>query len=509
MKDIMKRNYGLITSLGIVILLLFLRINSYKYSGDTNTIFTVLHNILHNILGHNTSNPVAGIDYFNAHFSPYLIFMSPLYFLGPTLLIFVWKFFCYSIFLVILWHLFKSENKLSNLHKNLFLLLVTLHPTFISNLISPDIWDSDLTLPFLGLSILFLSKNKYLWSIFWFCLTFFIKEDMYLVGILYGIMLVLYTKKYSFIWLSILSLLLFWITTHFIMPYFSSSKEGLALLKFSYGDLGNSMGEIIINILRDPSLILTTGLWLRKISSILIIFACFGFLPFWKNTSLIYLLPCLGILGYTLLAVQPYLDYSKHYMLVFFVFVAWSSYNSYNLINIRYRTKVALLSMMVSILVLIVLQINIRNWSYYLYPIENMDTVRLVEEKLVPPKAYVLTNGVGSPWTCYNKKCYVSPDFSPDEIERMKYDYILINLKTIFWEVLSCDDRSMAINLKKLNKNVKYQVLFYRNDIILLKMKDSDNLDSVQPDWTDNLEKYEEINHDCMKSNVMRTLRLL
>lgn len=504
LKVFIKDSYGLLLSLGIVFLLLLFRINSYKYSTDTSTIFDIFYSILSN---HTTA--IQGRNHFSYHFSPLLIFISPLYFLGPTGMIFVWKFFCYGLFLVILWRIINNENKLSNFHKNLFILLITLHPTFVSNLISPDIWDSDLTLPFLGISFLFLSKNKYFWSIFWFCLTFLIKEDMYLVGAFYGVLLSLHAKKIRFLWLSIFSFLLFWITTHFIMPYFSTSDEGLGLLKYSYGDMGNSLGEIIINIIREPSLILSSGLWLRKISSIMIIFLCVGFLPFLNKGSLLYLIPGLAILGYTLIAVQPFLDYSKHYVLVFFVFVVWASYNSYTLINIRYRTKVALFSAIVSIFVIVVLQVNIRNWSYYLYPIENIGTINSIEEKLIPPKAYMLTSGIGSPWVCYNKDCYYeSSGFSPAGIDRMQYDYVLINLKTIFWEIINCDDtESMKFNLIKLNSNNKYQVSYYGNDVVLLKKKNSYDVDSVQPDWSEHLEDYEKINHDCMKSKLMRTLR--
>lgn len=505
-----RKKWALLFSIVLVFILLLARVNSHKYSFDTTVVFLVFHSLL---FDRNTLIPMMGlgwVNYFNIHFSFIYILLSPLYFLGPTLLIFCWKFVCYGGFLVILWRLIDSEHRydISNWHKNLFLLLVALHPTFISNLISPEIWDSDLILPLLGLSIFSASRGKWPWAVLWLCLTFLVKEDMMLVGIMYGILMALLTRNAKYVWLSVVSLGWFWVVTHVVMPSFASSTEELGLLKFSFGNLGNSMGEIIVNSIIHPHLLIDNGWWIRKFSSLFIIFSCVGFLPFFKKSSLIYLLPGLSVLGYTIIAVQPYLDYSKHYVIALFVFVVWSSYESYVLVNEKFRTKIVSVSVVASIAVIVVLQMNIRVWSYYLSPIENYRALKSVEGKFIPPKSYMLTGGVSSPWTCYNKNCFVSGDFHPDEIKKMQYDYILINLNTVFWEALSCSDETIAINLKTLNGNKQYQTLHYADDIVLLKKSHpGDNI--KQPDWSGHLEKYRQINHDCMKSDPMKNLRLL
>ncbi len=500
-----RKSYGLLVSIGILFLLLLARVNSHKYSLDTESIFTVLWNMISNFSAYNS---VVGMHSFNFHFSPGFILISPLYYLGPTLLIFSWKFFCYGAFLFILWRLVDGESRydLSHWHKNLFLVLIALHPTFISNVVSPEIWDSDLVLPLLGLSILFASRKKYSWAVFWFCLTFLVKEDMMLMGILYGIFLAIHARNAKFLWLSVFSFGWFWIVTHLIMPYFSMGDVRLHLLGFSFGNLGNSMGEIIVNSIINPQLVIDNGWWVRKFSSMFIILLCVGFLPFWNRKALIYLLPILSVLGYTLIAVQPYLDYSKHYMVAIFPFVAWSSYESYVVINKEIRAKLVLFSMLASIAVIVILQMNIRVWSYYFSPIENFHVLESVKEKFIPHGSSMLTGGLSIPWTCRNYNCGM-PDFSPVAIEKRKYDYILINLKTVFWEALSCSDESMAINLKKLNGNRKYQVLFYADDIVLLKKNRSVEFPG-QPDWSGYLDEFRKINHDCMKSPLMRRLRL-
>ncbi len=503
------KNWGMLLSLVAIIVLLLARVSSHKYSLDTTTIFLLFHSIL---FDQSTSIHYMGLGWvnsFNFHFNLIYILISPLYFLGPSLLIFSWKFICYGGFLAILWCLIDRDGRyeISDSHKNLFLILVALHPTFVANLISPDIWDSDLIMPLLGLAILHAARGKWLSSVFWFCLTFLVKEDMILVGILYGFLLVLLTRNIRYVWLSVVSLGWFWIVTHVVMPTFATSTEDLGLLRFSFGNLGSSMYEIILNSIIHPRLLVENGLWLRKFASLFIIFLCVSFLPFWKKRSLVYLLPGLVVIGYTMIAVQPYLDYSKHHMLAFFVFVVWSSFESYILLGNSTRTRLVLFSTLASLTVIVVLQMNLRVWSYYLSPANNFSTLETVKETYIPPGSSLLTGGIGSPWLCYGMKCFVAGAFEPDEIEKVEHDYILINLSTVFWETLSCKDETIAINLRKLNGSQEYELRYSSNDIVLLKKIRFEGR-GKQGDWSGNLENYQQINHDCMKSNLMRNLRL-
>ena len=206
-----RKNWVLSIALIVIFIAIILRVNSHKYSLDTAFVFFIFQSIL---FDQSTFLPSYDVSFLNIHFTPLYILISPLYFLGPTLLIFSWKFLCYGGFLLILWRMIKDDqrNNISNWHKNLFLLLILLHPAFVANLISPDIWNSDLIFPLLGLSILYVNRKKYSWAVFWFCITFLIKEDMMLVGFLYGLFLAFHTKKAGFIWLSIFSLIWFFMS---------------------------------------------------------------------------------------------------------------------------------------------------------------------------------------------------------------------------------------------------------------------------------------------------------
>ena len=111
LKSTLINSWGLLFSILFVSALLLVRVNSHKYSFDTTTVFLVLHSIL---FDHSTLVSLMGlgwVNYFNIHFNSFYILISPLYFLGPTILIFCWKFFCYGGFLVILWRLIDSDRR--------------------------------------------------------------------------------------------------------------------------------------------------------------------------------------------------------------------------------------------------------------------------------------------------------------------------------------------------------------------------------------------------------------
>jgi uncharacterized membrane protein len=500
----LRKNFGLIFCLLVIFVLLLIRVSSYKYSRDTAYLIDLFRSIL---FDQSFYSNIGRVNNLGLHFSPVLIFFSPLYFLGPTGIIFFWKMFCFGSFLIIIWSLIKNLVGVSEKQKNYLLFLITLHPTFITNLTNPTIWDIDISLPLLALSIYFFTDKKYLISTIIFCLTFFVKENMPLVGIFFGIFIILKGKKIIGLSLSIFSILAFFLITVIIMPKFSTSGDDLYLLNLNFGYLGNSMGEALINILKDPSVILKSGNWLRKIFSIVIMFSCFGFLPFMNRSSLIYLIPGLITLMYALIAQKPFLDYSKHYMLVFFVFLVWSSIHSFYRVNTRTKNKVILFSLISSLTVTLVLQIYFRTWSYYFFPIPNVESLKSAA-KLIPPKAQLITHGVGSPWVGYNKKAYILERFQPEKIKNVNPEYILINLKTVFWEEQSeVEIEILGTNLRKLNSNIKYNVLFYENDIVVLKRKKSLTLESNQVRWSKDLAAFDKMNQIRMKPQFIRTLR--
>ena len=506
---LIRNNWAIIISSVIFALLLLLRIYSHKYSQDTLVSIEMLNSILNNKNTLIYGGAKGWDNGFNYHFNLVYVLLSPIYVLGVSKIIFFWKYLCYGGFLLIIWrHIYwHSAPDITVFQKNLFIIMIAVHPSFISNFLAPDIWDTDLALPLLGASLALVLEKKYHAASFFMMLTFFVKEDMMLIGIFFGVMLVIISKEKKFFWLSIISLLLFLVVTQYIMPSIAVDGRRLGLLKFSFGELGNTMGEVIFNSIFQPSLVITNGLWLRKFTSIFITFLCVAFLPFWRPKSIVFMIPTFGIFSYTIIAQQPYLDFSKHNTLPIFVFCIFASYHALSRTLITFRSLILTVTSVISLLVVVLLQIELRGWSYYFYPTDNMEKLLSVRERHIPENSSVLTGGVGSPWVCYGNKCPIGVDFSNIEIEKAKYEYIIINLKTIFWENLSCNDKGMENNLNALFNNSNYKLLAYDEDIVLLQRSSESNALS-EFNWTTDFERFIGMNHDCIKPNFMRELRL-
>ena len=505
-----RQKWGLGLALTFVVALLLLRVSTYKYSFDSTVILTVFRNLF---LHQSALVPMMGrgyVEFFNIHFSPMYVLLSPLYLLGPTALIFLWKVISYGGFLLVIWRLIDSDDRthLPIWQKNIFLCIVAAHPTFVSNLIAPNIWDSDLIFACTALSTFYLSKDRHVTAILWLAITFLIKENMMLVGFFYGFLISILTKRKIYLAFSAISLVWFVVVTTVLMPSYSEGANKLELLNFSFGHLGGSMLEVITNAVLHPQLLIENGWWMRKFGSLLIIFSCLGFLPFFGWRSSLYLLPSVAVLGYAFIAAQPYLDYSKHYVLVLYAFAVWASYESYRLVSLSLRKYVAISSIFLSLCVVMVLQINVRGWSYYLQREVNFSTMSHIKEAQIPRGAKVFTSGVGSPWSCYGVECFVSGSFDSETLAQEPNAFIFINLRSVFWEVMECDDTTLLDNLVALNRDENYEVLSYIDDIILLRRKQTLSV-GLQPDWSSDLTLHQKTNSDCMKSAVVRRLRLL
>ena len=83
-----KENTSVLISAALLVFLLFLRVQSSKYSLDTSHTIDVLQNFLLN--GELFSN-IAGLHRFNLHFTPIYYLIAPTVILSPSVFIFFWK----------------------------------------------------------------------------------------------------------------------------------------------------------------------------------------------------------------------------------------------------------------------------------------------------------------------------------------------------------------------------------------------------------------------------------
>ena len=79
--------------------------------------------------------------------------------------------------------------------------------------------------------------------------------------------------------------------------------------------------RIFRNILTNPLILVESGFWFRKFVSIFILFSSVAFLPIINKPAMAYLMPTVPIFAYAMISNEPFLDYSKHYMLVASAFI--------------------------------------------------------------------------------------------------------------------------------------------------------------------------------------------
>ena len=488
--NILRINYGLILPGMILILLLILRINSGKYSLDTAHTIDVLQNFMSN--GSLYSN-IAGTHRFNLHFSPIYIILAPLSLLPTTIFLFLWKFICFGSFVYFIIRIVTEQQLLNNFQKNIFIMVACFHPTFFLGVLDPNIWDTELALPFIGLSLLALARKKYFLSIIYFTVTYAVKEDMPLVGIMYGIVLTIESKRRIFLLYSVFSLIMFLLVTQIIMPSFSIAGNSIELLSQNYGYLGETFTDIIFNIITEQTTLTESGYWLRKTVTIIILALSVAFLPFTSFRSALYLLPTLPIFGYALISNEPFLDYSKHYVLVIYSFTVIGALYGYSTNRSKLVAIAACLSVIASVAI-IMLHIILRNWLFYFTPIDNF---RSVEEALaqVPRSELILTHGVSSPWIGHNRSFQLSDDFSNLDLSDEKVKFVLINKQTVFWEVLT-DHKNIELkqNLRNMNQSLEFLDVYNFSNVILLKKTIHNTVKTSQGDWSSDLERFEGVN---------------
>ena len=502
MKIFLNKYSLLISWLFIILISAIIRVTSYKYGLDTNTLIQVLGSLWqeNSAIIYEPSIGWKNHHMFHLNFIYYLI--SPIYKFNTSVIIFIWKFIPYSCVAIVFYKIIIDSLKIDMKYKKIIFIFLMFQPILLTNLVSPDIWDSDLSLIFISTSIYYASKNKYFLSSLLILPIIFIKEDLALLCIFYGILLAIESKKTYFLALSFFSLAYFLIATLVVMPELSGPNRELGLLKYTFGDLGNSLGEIIVNSIIHPGMVINNGFILRKIISLLIIFGCLGFLPFRTLSSIKYLIPTIPIFGFTFLASQPMLDYSKHYLVSIIPFLLYSSIVSINSIklNIKYIYVLTLIS-----ITLFVSHIIFRSWWYYFIPANNISQIIKFKEEHIKPKSFILTGAISSPWICRDITCEVFGGHVIRNFNDFNFDYIIFNVKELFWEIQNCNDLNyFKKGLNHIIADKKYK-LIYSNDSILVLKNNNGAVEEIINEGNFNLDNVSNV--DCSKNTFINSIK--
>ncbi len=353
--------------------------------------------------------------------------------------------------------------KQANLKDNLALTIVGVYLLYplIFNVNLFDFHSEVIALPTIFWAVLAARSKKFLQFVVAIILILSCKAVLSLTVAAMGVWLLLFEnrKKYGFL---ALCLGVFWfiITTQLIIPQFSGD-EVAAVGRYSF--LGDSVIEIITNLILRPNIILSRIFTLANLEYIILLF-----IPIIWGLSPRYLTPLVAAIPPLTLNLltdyQPQKDLVHQYSIAILPFlllsvIATLSANK----SLIFQPKYIILWSLIAFLAL-------GKYGYFTSRyLEQFETVSAMREavKLVPAEAKVLTSPQISPHLTHRTVIKLAiKDREPIDIE--EFDYILLNTRYPGWE----NSQDTVNNLvKKLQKNSEFRQEFHKNYVILFGKK--------------------------------------
>jgi uncharacterized membrane protein len=195
----------------------------------------------------------------------------------------------------------------------------------------------------LGFAIYFLEKGQRLWFLLSLLSTFLIKEELPLVGLGFGVYILL-TKHDLKLGLGVLvgSLVAFLGIVKVIIPAFGGGSYAsfTGRIAFRYPELGTNPGEIVSNVVRHPDRLASILLQQQKLKFLIGIFGPVLALTAISGFAAVLVLPTLGIL--LLSNYPPQYAFTSHYSATLIPLVIGTSILGFARLRAAYRPPVAL-----------------------------------------------------------------------------------------------------------------------------------------------------------------------
>jgi len=440
----------------VISVLISIHYNSYKVGSDTAIFNNIFYNSLHGRIGYSS---IEGINHFSIHFSPLLLSFLPVYLIAGKwtlgIITFISFLFSASGIFLISKKIFK-ENKISFLIGLTFLLYAP-----VAHNIVWDFHENIIALPILIFSFYLLVLDRTLQSLLLFSLAFLVKEEMFLVGIFFGLYIFLFRNKKEGLFFSLISIVGFVSVTKVIMPLFSVS--GGHPLWGRYSHLGANYTEVVLGFFKNPQLYLFPPFYVRKLLSLLAFFIPLLFTPLIKISILFT--PLITII-YSYISNVPHLDYADHnaISIVPYVFIAYIFSVKYidDRLKNRTITKNILIIIFIINCIFTAFSFYMRGEFERLKPLSNKDS-HIEAISLIPKGKSVFTNYVSSFFVSSRGEIFTGVGGS--STEQITQEYILINFRYVYYF------KDWVPDLQKLVFDPNYKPIFFKEDVLLLKRR--------------------------------------
>jgi uncharacterized membrane protein len=351
-----------------------------------------------------------------------LYLIAPLYFIFPSVYwLFILQAFCLSIAVLPIWHLSKLMELKDSQARSVCLIYLLYPLIFNFNLF--DFHPEVIALPLFFIAILAVKLDKIYWFI---CSIIFIlgcKAVLALTVAMMGIWLIFYHHKKIYGMIAIFSGI-FWfiIATQLIIPYFSGA-EAAAVGRYNF--LGDSVTEILLNLILKPQIILSHLFTFPNAEYLLLLFI--PIIPVLAWQELTNLIPAIPTLFLNLLTdYQPQKDLIHQYSLPIIPFliltIIASLANHKTWFYKSYQIRIW------SLIAFLILAKYVYFFPNSLY-MKNLNTWQSTNEaiNLIDKEGSVLTAAQIVPHLSHREEIYLATDdFNYEKINDI--DYILLNL---------------------------------------------------------------------------------
>lgn len=247
-------------------------------------------------------------NYLGHHFSPALLFLTPLYSLWPDArLLLLVQTVLLALGAVPIFMLARRQTGSQLLAVTLSLAYLLFPPLQYVNLF--DFHEIILGVPLLSFATFWLLTRRYRLFFVFLALSLLVKEEMAFIAFAFGLYILIVQRRRR-LGLLVMLLAIGWgiLTMRIIMP----SIAGRAYFPVGrYGYLGSSFGEMAISVVRNPGLVLRHLLIPAKFEFLLLLLAPLAFLPLLGFDTLLLAIPTML---YLLLSdYQPQYSIQYHY----------------------------------------------------------------------------------------------------------------------------------------------------------------------------------------------------
>lgn len=363
-----------------------------------------------------------------------------------------------------------AKEKLTKSHSLLFAFLYLICPPLhYINLY--DFHSDILVVPSFLFAFYFLSKKDYLKMCIFLTIAFLTKEQMSLTILIFGLYIFfIHKKRILGASISIISLIWFFATVFYIIPYFSPSKTFQHFA--GYGWLGDTFFDKIKTFFFNPLFVLENVLTPVKIGYVILLFLPVAYLSF-LSSIILFAFPTffINLLSNTIQHNSIFFQYTAS--IIPFLFI--SAIYGFSKIKIK---KFSLLILFLSLFFSYYFgpsplsksfwcknyqlgEFKTLNFNISCYLPTSHTSVLLKAIKIIPENSSASVQTQIAPHLINREELYLFPDIPKNT------EYIIIDKKGNIWPLI--DRNEYEIIVKKLLQDKRYTIIFEKDEVIVLR----------------------------------------